>query len=238
MLIELEGMRLRFESILLSRAVADSPKRLAFRNSVRTRCGCAPFRREEDTYDLWKSWFGRSHGSKVRAHLACRSFSRQAWELSLTLRLCYVRKFFRHCLPRLKYHNPAIPMTVDWTVDRDGPACLTIFFAPPTVNAQGPAPTQSSSPDKIASNHQPFDRTHLIEMKHRHRDEILHELLEVTQGRVVSPSEEERTELDEMDQQNRRSDHDREVQKSVLLKRRREREMLEQARKSVEVRAS
>lgn len=47
------------------------------------------------------------------------------------------RKFWRENLPRLKYHNPAVPMIVNRLRDQSGPATLTIYMtddgsAPPT----------------------------------------------------------------------------------------------------------
>lgn len=38
------------------------------------------------------------------------------------------RKFWRENLPRLKYHNPAVPMIVNRTRDQDGPATLSIYM--------------------------------------------------------------------------------------------------------------
>ena len=145
------------------------------------------------------------------------------------------RKFWHEYLPRLKYHNPAISMTVDRTEDNSGSAPLTILFTSSPVDTQAPGPTQSTSLDKAASDHQPFDRTHLIEMKHKHPSEILEELLAVTQAREVKPTQEERMAMEELVDQRRRSDHDREMQKQVLAKKRREKEILEQARRSVEM---
>jgi len=39
------------------------------------------------------------------------------------------RKFWHTYLPRLKYHNPAVPMTVERTDDQEGPATLSVHFA-------------------------------------------------------------------------------------------------------------
>lgn len=38
------------------------------------------------------------------------------------------RKFWRENLPRLKYHNPAVPMVVNRTFDQEGPATLRIYL--------------------------------------------------------------------------------------------------------------
>lgn len=38
------------------------------------------------------------------------------------------RRFWRECLPRLKFHNPAIPITVKQIDDQNYPAYLTLYF--------------------------------------------------------------------------------------------------------------
>ncbi|KKZ67132.1 hypothetical protein EMCG_07191 [[Emmonsia] crescens] len=38
------------------------------------------------------------------------------------------RKFWRICLPRLKYHNPTLAVTVKQTGEQEGPAILSIYF--------------------------------------------------------------------------------------------------------------
>ncbi|KAI0484157.1 50S ribosomal protein mrp49 [Xylariaceae sp. FL0804] len=38
------------------------------------------------------------------------------------------RKFWKDCLPRLKYWNPAVPMLVNRTTDQSGPATMSIYF--------------------------------------------------------------------------------------------------------------
>lgn len=38
------------------------------------------------------------------------------------------RKFWRECLPRLKYHNPGVPMTVKQIEEQSTPPYLTVYF--------------------------------------------------------------------------------------------------------------
>lgn len=146
-------------------------------------------------------------------------------------------------LPRLKYHNPAVPMTVERHSDQDGPATLTVFYADEAAAsvAAGPekpnAPTQSTSGATAPSEHTPWDRTRVIDVKGRNQSEILAELLAATEGKEVVPTEEERAQMAELEAQRQRSDYDRAEVRKVLVAKRREQEILEQARKSVEAQA-
>ncbi|KAG4431244.1 hypothetical protein IFR05_013266 [Cadophora sp. M221] len=120
------------------------------------------------------------------------------------------RKFWRNCLPRLKYHNPAIPMTVNRTNDQSGPALLTIHF----TNPSGPA----------------AERTEVINMKHRPESEILDQLLAITRAKVVKPTAEESRQIQDIEDQNARSERDYVMMAEVNAKRKREEAFLIQAR--------
>lgn len=127
------------------------------------------------------------------------------------------RKFWRNCLPRLKYHNPAIPMTVNRTNDQSGPALLTIHFTNPSAAATkaGSAATK---------------RTEVINMKHRPESEILDQLLAITRARVVKPTAEESRQIQEIEDQNARSERDSVMMAEVNAKRKREEAIMIQAR--------
>ena len=141
--------------------------------------------------------------------------------------MCRVsRKFWHHMLPRLKYHNPAIPMTVDVTDDQAGPASLYVYFAQASSPSQ-PASGASSSPE----------REEIIDMKHKTDVYILEEFTKLVDGQQIEATEQEREELAAFDEQRMRSDRDRALQKEVLAKQRREQEILEQARRSAQVQA-
>lgn len=124
-------------------------------------------------------------------------------------------------------------MTVERTEDYSGPSLLTIFFAPSSTSTQSPAPTKSTDPSKPPSDHIPADRTQVIDMKYKEPSEVLEEVMAVTQGRQVEPSEQERQEMLEIEQQKERSYQDRVTQLTYLKKVRREQAILEQAKKSV-----
>ncbi|KAI9666967.1 MAG: hypothetical protein M1831_001472 [Alyxoria varia] len=129
----------------------------------------------------------------------------------------------------------AIPMTVERSLDQQGPAALTIFFAPSSKDSQSPAPTQSTTSSKKPSDHSPFERTHVIDMKHKESSRILEEFMRVVDGKQVEATESEKEEMTNLDEQRERSDSDRAQVRQVLLKQRREKAIIEQARQSVEI---
>ena len=148
------------------------------------------------------------------------------------------RKFWRNQLPRLKYHNPAVSMTIERTKDQQSPATMTIFFAPPPVSdsaTASPAPTSSTTSSTVASDHTPFDRTETIDMKHKSESEILAKLMKITNAVQVEATPEEEAELEILEDQHKRSDQDRErvIQHNNKIKR--EKALLAQARGNIEV---
>lgn len=143
------------------------------------------------------------------------------------------RRFWRFNLPRLKYHNPAVPMTVNRTNDQDGPATLTVFFAPPSNSpspTSSPAPTSSTSQSTSPSDHAPFERTQSISMKHKLEPEILALLMDITKATPVEATLEEQAELEELGELRQRSELDSKRSAEVNEKIKREQDMLAQAR--------
>ncbi|MCJ1381790.1 hypothetical protein MMC17_004901 [Xylographa soralifera] len=130
------------------------------------------------------------------------------------------RRFFQHCLPRLKYHNPGVSMTVNRTTNQGGPATMTVFF--------GTSPT-SAAPAGTSVN----ERVQVIDMKHRQEPEILQRLLEVTKAVQVRATEEEELELRAMEEESARSEGDRERNRLFLEEKRRQAALLAQAKASV-----
>jgi large subunit ribosomal protein MRP49 len=151
------------------------------------------------------------------------------------------RKFWRNCLPRLKYHNPAVPMTVNRTTNQTGHALMTVHFTSSVAAATikpdisstttkqtstGPVPESKAGP--------PTERTEVINMKHRQDSEILEQLLKLTRAKVVRATAEEQREIQEMEEQNARSERDAAMMAEVNATKKREAEILEQARGEVE----
>lgn len=147
------------------------------------------------------------------------------------------RKVWQKFLPRLKYHNPAISMTVNRTLDQEGPATLTIFFAPPPRSSPATISSASSSstnPSTEPLGNAPAKRIVTIDMKHKHESEILSRLLDLTKGVPYEATSDELAELRDVDAEKRRSERDRQAQARLNEVKRQEKELLDLARGGVD----
>lgn len=79
----------------------------------------------------------------------------------------------------------------------------------------------------------PVESTKSINMKHKHEDEILEELMSLTSGQVVRATPEEQALMKELEEQRKRSEADRVRQAGVLAAKKRQQEVLAAARASV-----
>ena len=143
---------------------------------------------------------------------------------------------WRNYLPRLKYHNPAISMSVNRTQDQTSPATLTVFFASPSdaaMNTSSLAPSSSTTQGTPPSDHATFERTETIQMKHRHESEILSELMTLTKASPVEPSAQEKAELQQLAEEERQGGLDRARNAAYNERKRQEKALLEQARGAV-----
>ncbi|MCJ1314554.1 hypothetical protein MMC25_008236 [Agyrium rufum] len=61
------------------------------------------------------------------------------------------RQFWRHCLPRLKYHNPGVSMTIQRSENTDTPSLMTIFYTSPSPSSSTTTSTskQESPPTPV-----------------------------------------------------------------------------------------
>ncbi|KAF2497470.1 hypothetical protein BU16DRAFT_314982 [Lophium mytilinum] len=132
------------------------------------------------------------------------------------------RKFWRDILPRLKYRNPAIPMTVSRHETPTGPSVLTVTFTTPT-----PAAGSSTDATPVKLEARPPLK---IDMRNRVESEILNELVKATGGTEVAPTEVELEEKRELEEEAEKSSRDRERSLVVRRERKREEEMLKAAR--------
>ncbi|KAH0544847.1 hypothetical protein FGG08_001076 [Glutinoglossum americanum] len=132
------------------------------------------------------------------------------------------RKFWREHLPRLKYHNPAVAMTVSQTTDQSGPATMTIFY---TSSSTITVPSTSTLP-----NNAPQERTVSIDMKHIPASEILSRLSRLTGLETIRATPEEEAMLQNMEEDAKVRQAD--AKRSVIQQeqRRREADMLRQAK--------
>ncbi|KAI9885106.1 MAG: hypothetical protein M1823_003117 [Watsoniomyces obsoletus] len=162
------------------------------------------------------------------------------------------RHFWRHYLPRLKYYNPAIPMTVHRRTAQDSPALMTIFFndgsltaGPATISTTTssntstapitpttePSVSSSSSSSSTPTNPNPTDeRIQTITMTHRSEMEILNEFLNLTRAAPVPISDEDSQLLKDLKEKEKiqKADSVRSAIKNAAIKR--EKELLARAR--------
>lgn len=146
------------------------------------------------------------------------------------------RKLWRNHLPRLKYHNPAVSMTVNRSQDQAGPATLTIFYASShdPATATSPSATMASvTRNNPISSDTPFERTETIDMKHRHESQILAELIGLTKARPVVATPKEAEELQKLADEEKCGALDRARNAVYLERKRQEKALLDQARGAI-----
>ncbi|KAI0389201.1 CI-B8 domain-containing protein [Xylariaceae sp. FL0594] len=157
------------------------------------------------------------------------------------------RKFWRECLPRLKFWNPAIPMIVNRSKNQAGPATMSIYFKNPSSTSPSTTTTTSTTTKPSAFSHiaalqntlplaqQPqssvenefpapepaADETVVrIDMKHVKSTAILDEFLAKTGANPVKPSKEDEAEMLQVEDRLDRAALDRAIVRQWLDKKR------------------
>ncbi|KAK2607661.1 hypothetical protein N8I77_006324 [Diaporthe amygdali] len=166
------------------------------------------------------------------------------------------RKFWRENLPRLKYHNPEVPMIVNRTHDQAGPATLSIYMsggAPAEPQAAQIEGTTGAEPKRavvaadawrtIASSSTGGARAPpagegetvvTINMKNVRSHDILKQFMEKTGAREVEPSPEDQEEMARLVELQERAAYDKEVQRRYREKIQSEKRLLERARQEAD----
>ncbi|MBE7181239.1 MAG: hypothetical protein INR71_08525 [Terriglobus roseus] len=121
-------------------------------------------------------------------------------------------------LPRLKYHNPSVSMTVDRSIPQTDSPTLTLFSHPPS-----PSATPAAQSDARAA-------VQTIDMKGRSGADIWDALLRLTGAAEVAARDDDRAVLAELESQNAVSDADRARQLEVNARVKREEDLLRQAK--------
>ncbi|EGE78181.2 50S ribosomal protein Mrp49 [Blastomyces gilchristii SLH14081] len=138
------------------------------------------------------------------------------------------RKFWRVCLPRLKYHNPALAVTVKQTTEQEGPAILSVYFkneaavaaeaTAATTNSQQattaavpPAPEggEEQLVDEFAPPPTESEIVRRINVKRKTVRHIWDDFKQMTGAEDIPLSEEDKAEIEEMQRQKELSDLDR-----------------------------
>ncbi|KAI1427922.1 CI-B8 domain-containing protein [Xylaria sp. FL1777] len=159
------------------------------------------------------------------------------------------RKFWRHCLPRLKYWNPAVPMIVNRGIPQDGPAIMSIYFrkrestslpSPNWEEIVRNMPPLAQQPHSSITHEHPAplpekdETVTTINMKNKHSDEILLKFLRETGAAVVHPTPDETNEIRQIEARVERAVVDRGIVKKYIERRRRQERALAIARQEAE----
>lgn len=126
-------------------------------------------------------------------------------------------------LPRLKYHNPTVDMNVDRTAQNDGPATLTVFF-----HSQS-----SSSPADTSEQTDPKAIVKTIDMKNKTDKDIWSEFVTLAEAKDVQATGEDKLLLQELAEQEKASAADSGRMKEENRRIKRDKQMLEAARKDM-----
>lgn len=144
------------------------------------------------------------------------------------------RHFWRNVLPRLKYHNPSIPMTVQQTSEQDGPAALTIYFA----ERVGGTATAIAGKKQIADKHAPVpgsnEKTAVVDVRGLNWEEIWTRVQASTGAQEVAASGEDEAELKKLAEIGEKAVKDRERIQAMRQAKKDQERMLAEARGEVE----
>lgn len=131
-------------------------------------------------------------------------------------------------------------MTVDRTAGQEETAMMTIHFTAPDAqqssgsNTAAPAPTGSTSGDKKLGDHASTVRTEEISMTYRLPEEIMADVLRITKATIVEATEQEKEELEMLQQASVRAEKERATSLAVRAKVKREEALLAQARGEID----
>ncbi|KAJ5769903.1 uncharacterized protein N7511_001954 [Penicillium nucicola] len=105
------------------------------------------------------------------------------------------RQFWRKCLPRLKYHNPGVPMTVRQTTDQQGPAALSIYFAQQASEAAKVVANKKRIEDSHAPAAETSEEAIVLDIKDIPYKQIWERVRAITNAQQVSGSAEDQEQL-------------------------------------------
>ncbi|KAK2757671.1 hypothetical protein FQN54_004640 [Arachnomyces sp. PD_36] len=147
------------------------------------------------------------------------------------------RKFWRICLPRLKYHNPAVPMTVKQTKEPADPAVMSIYYNTSSEEGTGAGAAENKGAgieDANAPKPGEGEAVLTLDMKNKTFEEVWRKFRDVTGAKEVQATEADKELIVEMEAHNVKAHRDREIVR-VIHKENKDRErMLQEAKGMVE----
>ncbi|KAI5287278.1 hypothetical protein KEM54_006110 [Ascosphaera aggregata] len=103
------------------------------------------------------------------------------------------RRFWRECLPRLKFYNPSIPITVEKMDKQELPAWLTIYLDKHSQTTEGSA-VVTELKDTFAPKPTTFEKTASIDCRYLDAKSIWSQVKRLTGAKDVPMSNEDRIE--------------------------------------------
>ncbi|CAH0059560.1 unnamed protein product [Clonostachys solani] len=144
------------------------------------------------------------------------------------------KKFWKEILPRIKYHNPSVPMIVNRHTNNDRPPVMTIYLRKPDASpTSDPAPVQPASSWADLSKATPpaaDERVVTIDMQNKHSSTILEFFLAETRALTIAPTKEEIEEIQSLKVLKKESQVSRARVLADRLAKKREEDMLKRAR--------
>ncbi|KAL6826820.1 mitochondrial ribosomal protein L51 [Trichoderma sp. SZMC 28015] len=149
------------------------------------------------------------------------------------------RKFWREYLPRLKYHNPSIPMIVNRHDQNQLPPTMTIYLrkadsssAANPASSSEPIAQPSSSRTNLSKAQPPTadERVVHIDMANKHSSHILEFFMAETRAVPLQPTNEEIAEMQALETLRKNAEVDRERVRLLRLEKKKEEDMLKRAR--------
>lgn len=144
------------------------------------------------------------------------------------------RHFWRNCLPRLKYHNPGVPMSVTQTTNQQGPAALTIYFAERVGSAATALANEKKVIDELAPAPEANEQSAVLDIKNRTYQQIWDRVQAMTNAKVVPANSEDIALSQKLAEIKKKSGPDRERVQAIRQAKKDQERMLAEARGQVD----
>jgi large subunit ribosomal protein MRP49 len=142
------------------------------------------------------------------------------------------------CIPRIKFYNPAVGITVKQIRDQSAPALLTIYHssASPDSHLSTKTTTKGSAAvvDSLAPAPTESERVMTLDVKGKDVGEIWSELRDLTKAQEIKPTEDDLKEMEIAEQEAIRSEQDRKRVAAIVQAKKDHEAMLKAARDDVQ----
>ncbi|KAJ5606486.1 hypothetical protein N7510_009267 [Penicillium lagena] len=144
------------------------------------------------------------------------------------------RHFWRKCMPRLKYHNPGISMTVRQTQDQEVPATLTIYFAERISSTANALVGSTALTDAHAPPPEKAEKTAVMNLKDLSWTDIWTRVQAATGVQEIATTSEDAEALKKLEEMRIKGEKDKVRVQSMRQAKKDQERMLAEARGEVE----